>query len=307
VTRIAWKRNLLDHPSTIKTHRAPKPRLGGVGFYLGWLVGGGLLYLEGWCPLEEYLFVFLLGGAFLAAGIVDDLHTLQPGPKIAILASISIAAIALLPGGGWTRSPGGLLFSFLWVLGLINAVNMVDGLDGLAGTTVGISVLALAVGLMMTGRIGQGILLLPLAGALAGFLIWNAPPARIFMGDGGSTLLGFCLGFFSLIGAGPALTLGSLGWGLIPGVFVLELLTTIVRRLRAHQALSGGDLEHTYNRLIRERWSQRRVLLLFAFLSLLAGTGGIAMVVTPVLWIQGMILACFLALGISIALKWHLV
>jgi len=305
--QFAWRKKLLDLPGEIKAHGTPKPRLGGIGIFLGWALGLLVLFLAGQVP--THIFLYLCGGSavFLLIGVVDDLHPLRPLLKIILLALATIVAVAFLPASGWFQSWAGLLFSFVWILGLVNAVNMVDGLDGLAGSVAWVAIAALVGSFLLTDRSSWGFALLPLLGAIPGFLAWNYPPARIFMGDGGSTFLGFLLAVSGLVGSGPTLVLSSFGWAVILGVFLLELLLTIFRRFRSQQSLTAGDLDHSYNRLQKSSRSDWHILGTFLLLALVAGGCSLVMILTDQIWLAALAFAVCLAVGLLFTVKQHLV
>ena len=238
---------------------------------------------------------------------VDDLHPLPPLLKIILLALVTMATVAFIPTSGWFRSWPGLLFSFVWILGLVNAVNMVDGLDGLAGSVAWVTSAVLLGGLLLTDRSSWGFALLPLLGAIPGFLAWNFPPAKIFMGDGGSTFLGFILAVSSLVGSGPTLAFSSLGWALIISVFLLELLLTVFRRVRSRQSLASGDLDHSYNRMQRSGQSDWQVLWSFLIVTLIVGSSGLVMILIDQTWLAALALALCLVIGVLFTKKQHLV
>lgn len=304
--QFAWRRKLLDLPGAIKAHSTPKPRLGGIGLFLGWSLGLLVLFLAGQVPFEILLYLCGVCAAFLLVGVVDDLHPLRPLHKISLLALVTFAAVAFLPASGWFRSWAGLLFSFVWILGVVNAVNMVDGLDGLAGSVVWVASAALLGGFFLTDHFSWGFALLPLVGAIPGFLAWNFPPAKIFMGDGGSTFLGFILAIFSLVGSGPTLAFSSLGWAVIISVFLLELLLTVFRRVRSHQSLAAGDLEHSYNRMQKSNHSDWQVLVSFLLLALTVGSCGLVMILTDQTWVAVLAFVLCLSVGLLFTKKQHL-
>ncbi|MGH2344417.1 MAG: glycosyltransferase family 4 protein, partial [Chloroflexota bacterium] len=232
----------------------------------------------------------LLGGAVaVAVGVLDDLFDLRPA--IHFLGQIAAAATALIGGLAPVRGianplanhffyaqpekhlqillvpPLALGFTLFWIVGMMNTVNFLDGLDGLAG-----GVAAIAAGLLAvwSGRIhdqgagplvGSEVLVLPsliLAAALIGFLVFNWPPARIFMGDCGAQFAGFTLGALAILG--PAKIGTAL---LILAVPILDIAWVFVRRPTHGKSVAGADREHLHHRLLDRGMSTRRIVLSF--------------------------------------------
>jgi UDP-GlcNAc:undecaprenyl-phosphate/decaprenyl-phosphate GlcNAc-1-phosphate transferase len=210
VRRFALKHHLFDdHVSSRKVHGRPIPRLGGVaiaaGFYAPLLAllleasgVGGMFYAN-----SHRAIAFLLGGvAICLLGLYDDIRGSGAGKKF--LAQFAIAGalywfgfridILALPFiGVFSLGPFGILFTVLWIVGVINAMNLIDGLDGLAA---GVGLFGLVTTFVLAASRGDPIMMLfmaALSGATVGFLIYNFNPASIFMGDTGSMFLGYVL------------------------------------------------------------------------------------------------------------------
>lgn len=233
--------------ATLKIHRRPVPPLGGVGVFSGLQVG---LAMSGSLRLG----LLVSTGLLLAVGLVDDRRGLPPWLRL-------LAAVAAGWMVGWDAGSGwreGLVGAGLAVV-VVNAVNLWDGLDGLAGSTLGVTGLGLAGLAWLRG--GDGVAGLVLAGALVGFLVWNRPPARIFLGDNGAYVTGITLTWLVMRTASD-----PLGWAVgsaLVGLPLADLAITVVRRSKERRPLFEGDRDHTYDRLAR-RWSIPRVVLSFA-------------------------------------------
>jgi len=251
---------LLDIPGGIKVHRDPVPHTGGAAIIAVMLVAGLVLGLP-W-PL--------LAGAFLmwGVGFVDDIRALGPRTKLLLeTVPLLVAAVPL------DFDPIVLLLVVALGLFLVNAFNVIDGLDGLAAGVALISALGLAV----TSRSNEVVApAAALAGALSAFLLFNLHPARIFLGDEGSLLLGFLLWVLPLQQYAThqdarALLLGPLvflGFPLANAAFV------VARRLAARSALLIGRRDHLYD-VLNARWGLRSTLLIcwsIAAVSMLAGS-----------------------------------
>jgi UDP-GlcNAc:undecaprenyl-phosphate GlcNAc-1-phosphate transferase len=180
----------------------------------------------------------------LGAGVADDVHPLPPWVRV----QFQIAAGLLLGAGGFRFGPEGVVGVIgivLLVLACTNAVNLLDGQDGLVGGLGAIAALGL-------GWLAEGdarALGLAVAGALTGFVVWNRPPARIFLGNGGAYALGVLLAVLVAAVTMSDGVRGVLGAGLCLGVFASELVTTVVRRLASGASLAEGDRRHSYDLL----------------------------------------------------------
>lgn len=228
---IARRTGVVDRPGPLKTHTRPVAYLGGVAVFVALLVGVG--------STGRWELALPLGLA-LALGTVDDVHPLPPTARLALEVVVALVAAVVVPGAPVHR----LLTAGLLVV-LVNAVNLLDGQDGLAGAVGAVAALGFA--LLGGDATAYG---LALAGALAGFLVFNRPPARIYLGDGGAYLLGAALAL------APALTHDAAGWSVwfaTPLLVAMPLLDTAVafwRRLREHRPLFAGDRGHVYDQLV---------------------------------------------------------
>ncbi len=293
----AWtgtRLGLLDQPGGRKRHVVAVPRLGGVAVALALAAGlaASLVAdaIQGASPAAYLLDVLpIIAAALLvfAVGLWDDIAPRTVHFKIAVelLASlivigagITISRVTLL---GVTYDLGWLapLATIAWVLGVTNAFNLVDGLDGLAGGLVAIAAATCAVVLIARGESNAARLLVALLGATLGFLIYNLPPARIYLGDSGSLLAGFLLAVTAVTGRQKGATTLAVGVPLlIFAVPLLETATTILRRViagqrRAAPGLSGrtralsrvfaADAGHLHHRLARTGLTPQAAVLLF--------------------------------------------
>ena len=256
---------IVDRPGELKIHQDPVPVTGGfavvVAVILGTVVGG---HGNPWVVAAACL--------ALAGGMVDDMRPLPPWVRLVVQA----AAGTLLVLGGLRLEPlaglGGVALVVV-TMACCNATNMLDGQDGLAsglGVTAGLGI----AGLMVAGGFSAA-LPLAVAGGLAGFLVWNRPPARVFLGDGGAYAVGV------LLAAAAAQTPAS-GWhgsiasGACLGVFAYELVTTIIRRLVAEAPTIHGDRDHSYDRLGVRLGSRVSATLVMWALGIVAALIGMA-------------------------------
>ncbi len=276
--KIAIRFGIVDKPDDlVKTHKVPIAYLGGVGMFVGLVVGifAGIVVLKDTETFRQSLkWLFgILGGSAIACvvGLVDDLLNIKPWQKILgqILASIFLLYAGIIPTLDFLNiffhlSIPTAVISFLevltvvfFVLGATNSLNLLDGLDGLcAGVTavITISMLLLAIHLATWGFSEVGdpvriILCLSLVGCVFGFLPFNRYPAKIFMGDAGSMLLGFMTASLMLL-FGRRLPRWWMASIVIFGLPILDTAVALVRRLLNHRPLFVSDRGHIYDQMI---------------------------------------------------------
>lgn len=237
-----------DH---LKIHSTAAVPLGGAGVFVGVHLGA---YTAGIYRVD----VAVATGIVWLLGLVDDRRGLSP---IVRLATEAIAGVALALAGSLASSPVHLAAIVIIVLVLVNAVNLIDGLDGLAGS---VSLVGL-VGLATLGAVRdvEGAAFgLVAAAAVAGFLAWNRPPARLFLGDNGAYLLGVVLAFVAVsISSTPVELIVAMG---LIGFPLLDLFVTIARRAGSHRPLMSGDRDHVYDRLAGEEGAPGAVKIIAA-------------------------------------------
>ena len=262
--RYALSRQVLDIPSARSAHTLPMPRGGGVAFVIGVLLV--VPYLEGARFIAPNGSVALVSaGVFIASlGFLDD-HGHIPsfwrlfGHVIAgVLALYWVGGLPLIQFGSIVLEPGFLAngLTLLYLVWLLNLYNFMDGIDGLAGIEA-FSVCLGMVGLYyLTGDEGIMVVPLVLASGVLGFLCWNFPSARIFMGDAGSGFLGFIFGVLS-IQAAHVNPLFFWSWIIMLGVFIVDatytLLCRMVRLEKVYQAHSMHAYQHASRRLGRHQ------------------------------------------------------
>jgi UDP-GlcNAc:undecaprenyl-phosphate GlcNAc-1-phosphate transferase len=281
VSRLARGLGALDHPSDRSVSQRPNiPLWGGLAVAAGF--GAGLLlalWLSGVRPAPSHLGGMLLGGAvILALGICDDRFGLGATVKFAV--QIAAAAIAIAAGYQMdhltepiTRTtfvfsePLVWLASGLWIVGVTNALNLIDGLDGLATGVGAIICATLTVILLQTGEPFGVCVGVALLGALLGFLPFNFPPARIFLGDTGSLFVGYSLALLSLEGYSQVTVITFVVPLLALAVPIIDTLISIVRRAGEGRSPFRADRQHIHHRLLARRGSPRAAVVQFYFLT----------------------------------------
>ncbi len=243
---LARRLRIVDEPGPLKVHQDPVPCLGGLGVAAGILAGLGLS--------GQWRLLLPLAPA-LAVGVLDDRFSLPPVMRLVAGTLVGVLVAVVEP----TRlGAGGGVLAVVVTLLLVNALNLVDGLDGLAG---GLG-LASAAGFWAILGSGGREAAAALAGSLAGFLWFNRPPARVFLGDGGAYLVGAFLAELLVRSWSPAY-----GWAtsvsalLLVAYPVAEVLFSILRRQRSKAPLSRGDRGHSYDRLVSAGWSAPKAVL----------------------------------------------
>jgi UDP-N-acetylmuramyl pentapeptide phosphotransferase/UDP-N-acetylglucosamine-1-phosphate transferase len=232
---LAPRIGLLDHPGELKVQTKPIPYLGGLGVAAGLAVGVAGAHPALLLPLA----------LALALGVIDDARQIGPLTRLAVEIGVGLTAAAVVP----IRFPGllGVAGVTVAVVVLINGVNMIDGLDALAA---GVG-LAAAIGFAIVLEGDERLVALALVGALAGFLVFNRPPARIYLGDGGAYLLGTALALLlALAWRSPQPVTLSLGALLLVACPTAELGFAVLRRVRSRSPLFAGDRSHIYDQLV---------------------------------------------------------
>jgi UDP-GlcNAc:undecaprenyl-phosphate GlcNAc-1-phosphate transferase len=288
LARAGVRLGLVDRPGELKIHGRAVPVTGGAAVAAALLAA--LAFARGW---DGWLAAAI--GVALAGGLVDDLRPTPPWLRLVVQA----AAGGLLVAGGLRLEPFGALGGAALVLATVaccNAVNMVDGQDGLAGGLGAIAALGLA---GVLARIGLAAALpLALAGALGGFLLWNRPPARVFLGDGGAYAVGVAL-------AATAARTTFEGWhgllasGICLGVLAYELVATIARRLASSTPAVRGDRDHTYDRIAGRLGSRGAATLVMWGLGALCAAVGVAVVRLDPLEVLAIVVAITAATAIA--------
>ena len=278
---VSHKRQWYDMPNERKIHTSPLPRLGGVALFSGLLVSSlavplllPLLFPAAWAISFSlrYIPVFVAFAIVHIMGLADDFHNLHALLKFMLL----ILAAALITVSGFTisriRIPGLPVLSLgifsypitiLWIVAISNAINLVDGVDGLAGGITGISALSMGVISLLQGQPVPALFAFCLLGAVLGFLAFNLPPARIFMGDSGSLLLGFVLAVIPLMVTPGTTSIGDLfAPATIMLIPILDTISAIVRRVREKRAIYSPDKEHIHHKLLALGFGQTPILLI---------------------------------------------
>jgi UDP-GlcNAc:undecaprenyl-phosphate/decaprenyl-phosphate GlcNAc-1-phosphate transferase len=277
LARFARQTGYLDHPDRRKSHDEPTPLLGGVA------VAGALVLAA---LLARYFFSisfdlprpgFLLGAALsLGMGLLDDRRPMPPLGKLAGQLAAALCLVLWGPHVEWIRAnPLALAAGIVGVVALLNAINFLDAMDGIVGAVVPITAAGfVAIGLLHGAPVDL-ILAWGLVGAGAGFLVYNAPPARIFLGDAGTHLLGFALAALALqsLQGGPMIP-HLAGLLLLLAYPLFDVVFVVVVRLVGGRPIYVGGVDHTTHRLGRRcgKWGALGIVAVAVTLNVCAAT-----------------------------------
>ena len=311
VKRLAHRIGAIDVPKDARRmHKKPIPRLGGLAIYLAF-VAVSLIFGE----KNIQNFTILLGSAIIVVlGIFDDRNAL--GAKFKFGVQIIAASLPVVFGNlrielitnpnlfsdhlymefGYLSIP----ITIIWIVAITNAVNLIDGLDGLA---VGVSAIAcmtmLAVSLLI-GETGIAIILAILVGACVGFMPYNLNPASIFMGDTGSTFLGFMLATLSIQGMFKVYAIISFAVPfLILGLPIFDTAFAILRRLLEGRSPMSPDRGHVHHRLIDMGFNQKQAVAILYIISAVLGLLAVVLTTSGELRALMMVLAVIIALVVG--------
>jgi UDP-GlcNAc:undecaprenyl-phosphate GlcNAc-1-phosphate transferase len=281
----------IAHPSTDRWHDRPVALLGGVALFGAVAVGvtgSGLLAVYTW-P------VWAGAATIFAVGLADDLLDVRPETKL--VGQVVATALLLYAGhafwrGGpfWVSIP----LTFLWVIGVTNAVNLVDGLDGLAASITIVTATALALISAAVGQVGLAGVATVLTGGSLGFLVYNAKPARIFMGDCGSMFLGYMLAVLALgVQSAGEPIVGTLVPVVVLAVPIFDTTFVTVTRILGGRRVTEGGNDHTHHRLVRLGLSEKGAVLGLSGVSAL-----FALAALSLLWVTARLFLALLLLGV---------
>jgi len=327
---LAWRLGAVDEPDGFrKLHRHPVPFGGGIPIFVAFAVPviGLLLFpqlstvaQEVWHHIHQLRVLYTSAALVLVLGMVDDALDIRPAWKLAGQTVVGVVAYA----GGFrvesVSNPFGpplelgvfaLPVTVLWFLGCMNAVNLLDGLDGLAaGVTVFVGATMLVVALHFENLLAM-LLMACLSGAALGFLMYNFPPARIFLGDGGSQLLGFLIGSLSLLGVSrKAETAVALFIPVVAlGLPIIDTLVAIVRRWYKRLPISSPDRQHIHHILVAMGYSHRRAVMILYLVTVLLGSLAFLMTVSRsevvVLLLSTFLVVGFVAVRVFSGVRLH--
>ncbi|MCK4343406.1 MAG: undecaprenyl/decaprenyl-phosphate alpha-N-acetylglucosaminyl 1-phosphate transferase [Phycisphaerae bacterium] len=301
--RAAHRFGVLDVPDQkLKPHAKPIPYLGGTAICVAWALAVTSAMATGTCEWHKMLPLLLGGVGMSVLGLIDDMRHISP--KIRLLAgTLMIAAVLISTRAGfrlvdsvleplgvelpdWLATTASFLLGLFIVLGACNSTNLIDGLDGLSTGVTGVISLGfflLAAHLAVYGYSSTGdpvrlVLAVAMFGATLGFLPWNFNPAKIFMGDAGSVLLGFNCGMLILLFGERGIPRWVIGALMIFALPVFDTALAMVRRWLAGRSIFEGDRSHFYDQLVQRGLSIRQTVLVCYLLAIIFAAIGLLVI-----------------------------
>jgi UDP-GlcNAc:undecaprenyl-phosphate/decaprenyl-phosphate GlcNAc-1-phosphate transferase len=285
VLLVSHKNEWYDSTNERKVHTGNIPRLGGIGIFYSFLISLLIIsfFLDDsmdktvWNRQYAPVIICFLGIHFL--GLIDDFNNIRA--RIKLVFQILASAIILI-AGFWFRNilipfdpfrielgAVSYFITFFWLIGTTNAINLIDGIDGFAGGVSAIIALSFGVFFIVRNDIVAAIIAFAFIGALLGFLVFNFPPAKIFMGDSGSLFLGFFLGVLPILDSGKQLlSMNIISSITLMGIPILDVLSAVIRRRRKKVSFMAPDKEHIHHKLLSISLSPRKTLFILYGLQL---------------------------------------
>ena len=307
VKSLAYKVGAIDVPKdNRRMHKTPIPRLGGLAIFIAFLLTV-LIFAD----IDRPIRGILLGAVMIVVlGVLDDILTLKALPKL--LVQIAAAAMAVYHGCviQFFSNPNVLSVpvTIIWIVAITNAVNFIDGLDGLAVGVSAISTAALVVIALLVQEINIAVILIALFGACLGFIPYNMNPAKIFMGDTGSTFLGYILATLSVTGLFKLYAIISFAVPfLILGLPIFDICFAFLRRIARGQNPMVADRGHVHHRLIDMGFSQKQAVAIVYMLTAILGLAAVLLTSSGELKALILIGAVFVvaAIGVKVIFSGH--
>ena len=297
--KLAHKFQWYDDNDHRKIHVGEIPRIGGIGISISFFTGIfimpifiGLLSNE----IVKYESIAVIWSLLLGAvivnlvGILDDFTNLRPLYKL--IGQIAASLVIIFSGNYYTSfyipffditlesNFVGQIITFIWIIGITNAINLIDGMDGFSSSITALISLIMGVTAFVSGNYMQAFILFTLFGSISGFFIFNFPPAKIFMGDSGSLFIGFVLACMPLYTVNEefssyALILG-ISFLIIP---ILDTFAAIIRRKIRKVPFHTPDMDHLHHKLLAMGLSERVIILLTGIITLITSGSALAFII----------------------------
>lgn len=281
IKKIAVQIGAVDMPGGRHIHKKPTPKLGGLGIFLGYLLG----YMIFGEPSAQMNSILIGSFIILITGIIDDIVELKPSIKFA--GQLMAALVIAIYGGILLKdvSAFGIYLDFgimsypltiFFILGCVNCINLIDGLDGLSGGISSIYYLTIGIIATMQGKHGLDfVLAFVMLGSTLGFLVHNFNPAKIFAGDSGSNFMGFIIAVIALLGFKNVTMTSLIVPLLLIAIPILDTLFAIIRRTLKGESISKGDSYHIHHQLLRRNLSVRQTVLIIYLVDILFASASI--------------------------------
>src|SRR5476651_1482280 len=264
VIKLANYKGWVVYPRNDRWHTKPTALMGGIGIFISFsiavFVTGTISGFVTWTIYCAALIMFIIG-------LIDDIKEVKPVFKL--LGQIACSFLLIYHGytfGGGLLSWAGIPLTFIWVIGITNAINLLDNMDGLAGGISAIIATICGVLGILNGEYNLAVMAFSIAGATIGFLFYNFKPARIFMGDSGSLFLGFSLSFLSVavqskLGSSSAILVLLIPISLM-AIPIMDTTLVTIKRLAAGRRIDQGGKDHTSHRLVALGLSEKKAVLI---------------------------------------------
>jgi len=292
IIQFSHKNGLYDKVDARKVHKGKISRLGGLAIFAGFVSGFiCLLIYDFQVQFNIVVFIIALLLAFFT-GFIDDVITIRAMYKLLLqlvcgllvaLSGLKITKVTLFAGFDVQFGILSYLFTMVWVAGFMNAINMLDGMDGLASGIVLVASMFLGIMGWLQGIPIVTYLCVVLIGAILGFLLYNYPPAKIFMGDGGAYFLGFIYAVLPLIGIKKASTITIFS---IPIILLLipliDVINVMRKRINAGYHIFIADRNHIHHRLLKIGFSNEGILwVMYSYTVILGGFAVLMLYLSP--------------------------
>ena len=260
IKNFAIKKSLVDIPNDRSSHSVATPHGGGIAITITWFTGLSYFFFTN--DIDNSLYMALMFGIIISIiSYLDDIYELSA--KLRLFTQAFVAILGLYFLGGFENLDFGLfsienqlitnIFAFFMIVWFINLYNFLDGIDGYAGSE---AIFLATAGFLLFG----GSHFLVLVVAVFGFLIWNWHKAKIFMGDVGSTLLGYNIAIFTIYYANQEPS-NLWIWIILFGVFWFDATLTLLRRYKNKEKLSQAHKKHAYQRLNQSGWAHNKIVI----------------------------------------------
>lgn len=289
--RIAYKFKAVDYPRARGMNKEPVPLMGGLAIVLGFMVSVMVLtpFIDDFHTKQ--FAGFIAGGVIIViVGMLDDIYELSA--KFKLFIQIIVAVIVVYTGTRidfimwpmWQYLKHlSVPVTIVWIIGLINAVNLIDGLDGLAAGVTSIASFCLLVLCFVSGSEVAVVLTAALAGACLGFLPRNFSPAEVYMGDTGSTFLGYVLAVCSCIGVFKSYAILSVVLSILAMALpILDTLFAMIRRAINHKPIMSPDRGHLHHRLIDAGYTNKQAVIILYSMSLISAVVAVLIAIQDV-------------------------
>lgn len=271
IIRLSYHKGWVVYPRDDRWHKNPTALMGGIGIFMSFSIAifsTNFIHIN-WMMYNALCIIFLVG-------LTDDIQEIKP--VIKLLSQICCSFVLIYNGynfGGGLLGWAGVPLTFIWVIGITNAVNLLDNMDGLAGGISGIVAIIAGILATLKGEYELATTAFAITGAAIGFLFYNFKPAKIFMGDSGSLFLGFALSYLSISVQGKLGSSSAVLVLLIPislmAIPIMDTTLVIIKRLTAGRRIDQGGKDHSSHRLVALGLSEKKAVLTLYLISAVWG------------------------------------